>query len=64
MWKILVAFILFAAVGLFVLKKMGGGMDVMSGESHAVDAGHAASAASSPSAASAVPAVPASAASN
>ena len=60
----LVAFILFAAVGLFVLKKMGGGMDVMSGESHAVDAGHAASAASSPSAASAVPAVPASAASN
>lgn len=64
MWKMLVAFILFAAVGLFVLKKMGGGMDVMSGESHAVDAGHAASAASSPSAASAVPAVPASAASN
>ena len=64
MWKMLVAFILFAAVGLFVLKKMGGGMDVMSGESHAVDAGHAASAASSPSAASAVPAVPASAAPN
>lgn len=62
MWKILVAFILFAAVGLFVLKKMGGGMDVMSGESHAIDTGHAASAASAvPSAA---PAVAASAASN
>jgi hypothetical protein len=61
MWKILVAFILFAAVGLFVLKKMGGGMDVMSGESHAVDTGHAASAASAPAAA---PAVAASAASN
>ena len=64
MWKMLVAFILFAAVGLFVLKKMGGGMDVMSGESHAVDAGHAASAASSASSASVAPAVPASAASN
>jgi hypothetical protein len=63
MWKILVAFILFAAVGLFVLKKMGGGMDVMSGESHAIDTGHAASAPSASSAASAAPAS-ASAASN
>ena len=61
MWKILVAFILFAAVGLFVLKKMGGGMDVMSGESHAVDAGHAASAAA-PAPAASEAAMPASAA--
>ena len=62
MWKILVAFILFAAVGLFVLKKMGGGMDVMSGESHAVDTSHAAPAASAGSAAVSEAALPASAA--
>lgn len=36
MWKLLVAFILFAAVGLFVLKKAGGDID-MSGEKHGVE---------------------------
>jgi hypothetical protein len=62
MWKLLVAFILFAAVGLFVLKKAGGDID-MSGEKHGVDTSHAAPAAS----AAALPGsavAPASAASN
>ena len=62
MWKLLLAFILFAAVGLFVLKKAGGDID-MGGEKHGIEtAGHAdpaASAASAPAAAA-----PASAASN
>ena len=61
MWKLLVAFILFAAVGLFVLKKAGGDID-MGGEKHGVEASsHAEPAAS---AASAAPAIGASAASN
>jgi hypothetical protein len=51
MWKLLVAFILFAAVGLFVLKKAGGDID-MSGEKHGIDTSHAAPAASAASAAS------------
>jgi hypothetical protein len=55
MWKLLVAFILFAAVGLFVLKKAGGDID-MSGEKHGVDTSHAASAPASPAPASAAPA--------
>jgi hypothetical protein len=51
MWKLLVAFILFAAVGLFVLKKAGGDID-MGGEKHGIEAsGHAAPAASAASAA-------------
>jgi hypothetical protein len=53
MWKLLVAFILFAALGLFVLKKAGGDID-MGGEKHGIEtSGHAdpaASAASSPAA--------------
>lgn len=61
MWKLLVAFILFAAVGLFVLKKAGGDID-MSGEKHGVDTSHAAPAASAASAASSEAALPASAA--
>lgn len=57
MWKLLVGFIVFAAIGLFVLKKAGGDVD-MGGEKHGIDTGsHAASA---PAAASA--AAPASAA--
>lgn len=59
MWKILVAFIVFAAVGLFVLKKAGGDVN-MGGESHDVTGGHAASA---PAAPASMPAAPASAAS-
>jgi hypothetical protein len=58
MWKILVAFIIFAAVGLFVLKKAGGDVN-MGGESHDVTGGHAASAPAAPELAAA----PASAAS-
>ena len=57
MWKLLIAFILFAAVGLFVLKKAGGDID-MGGEKHGVEASHADSATSAASA----PATPASAA--
>ena len=52
MWKLLVAFILFAAVGLFVLKKAGGDIDI-SGEKHGVEASHADPAASAASAAAA-----------
>ena len=44
MWKLLVGFIVFAAIGLFVLKKAGGDVD-MGGEKHGIDTGsHAASA--------------------
>ncbi|GCL61686.1 hypothetical protein [Pseudaquabacterium pictum] len=55
MWKLLVAFIIFAALGLYVLKQAGGDVN-MGGESHDVTGGHAASA-------PAAPAAPASAAS-
>jgi hypothetical protein len=58
MWKLLLAFILFAAVGLFVLKKAGGDID-MGGEKHGIEtSSHA-----DPAASAAAPA-PASAASN
>jgi hypothetical protein len=61
MWKLLVAFILFAAVGLFVLKKAGGDID-MGGEKHGIEtSSHADPAASAASAASAAPAPAASA---
>jgi len=63
MWKIVVGFILFAALSLFVIMKAGDKVD-MSGEKHGADAVHApevpAAAASAPAA---VPAAPASAAS-
>lgn len=64
MWKLIVAFILFAAVALFALKKAGGDLD-MGGEKHGIETeSHAASApAAAAPAASAAPA-PASAASN
>lgn len=61
MWKIVVGFVLFAALSLFVIMKAGDKVD-MSGEKHGADAVHvpdAAPAASAPVA----PAVPASAAS-
>ena len=69
MWKLLVAFIVFAGVALFVLKKSGGNID-MGGEKHDVSTPHEAPAASAPASASAVAAsglaaaAPASAASN
>ena len=40
MWKLLVGFIVFAAVALFILKKSGGDID-MGGEKHGADAVHA-----------------------
>ena len=52
MWKIVVAFVAFAALAMFVLMKSGGDID-MSGEKHGIDAGHTESAASGASAASA-----------
>jgi hypothetical protein len=47
MWKLVVGFIVFAAVVLFVLSKAGGDVD-MSGEKHGVDSHEAAPAASGP----------------
>ncbi len=56
MWKIFVGFIVFAAIGLFVLKKAGGDVN-MGGETHDVTGGHSAAAsapgASAPAAAAA-----------
>jgi hypothetical protein len=63
MWKLLVAFVLFAAVGLFVLKKAGGDID-MSGEKHGVEtSSHADPAASASALAATAPASAAAAAS-
>ena len=70
MWKLLVGFIVFAAIALFVLKKSGGNID-MGGEKHDVSTPHEAPAASAAAAAAVaaaasalVPTAPASAASN
>lgn len=52
MWKLVVGFVLFAALALFILMKSGGDID-MSGEKHDVGAGHAEPAASAVLAASA-----------
>ncbi|MEJ6000292.1 hypothetical protein [Paucibacter soli] len=40
MWKLLLAFVIFAALALFVLTKSGGNID-MGGEKHEVAAPHA-----------------------
>jgi hypothetical protein len=40
MWKLIVGFIVFAAIVLFVLMKAGGNVD-MSGEKHGGDSTHA-----------------------
>ena len=50
MWKLLLAFIVFAAVALYVIKQSGGDID-MGGEKHDVTGGHSESAASTPAAA-------------
>ena len=68
MWKLLVAFIVFAAIALFVLKKSGGNID-MGGEKHDVSAPQEApapapAAAAAAAASALTPAAPASAASN
>ena len=62
MWKIVVAFVVFAAIALFVLFKSGGNID-MGGEKHSGDmhAAEPAPAASASGAASAPMAAPASA---
>jgi hypothetical protein len=53
MWKLIVGFIIFAAVALFLINKMGGDID-MSGEKHSVEthapAAEASAAASAPAA--------------
>lgn len=59
MWKLLLAFIVFAAIALYVLKQAGGNVD-MGGEKHDVTGGHSETAASAPAAPA--PAAPASAA--
>jgi hypothetical protein len=61
MWKLLVGFIIFAAIGLFVLKKAGGDVN-MGGETHDVTGGHSA-AASAPGASAPAAAAPAASAS-
>ena len=40
MWKIIVGFVIFAAIVLYVISKAGGNVD-MSGEKHGGDATHA-----------------------
>jgi hypothetical protein len=49
MWKIFLAFVAFAALGLFIMKKSGADID-MGGEKHGADAVHAAPTATAPSA--------------
>lgn len=39
MWKLLLAFVAFAALAIFVLMKSGGDID-MGGEKHGIDASH------------------------
>lgn len=55
MWKLVLGFVVFAAIALVVLKKAGGDVD-MGGEKHGIESSHAAEPASA--------ALPASAASN
>ena len=50
MWKLLLGFIVFAALALYVIKQSGGDID-MGGEKHDVTGGHSETAASAPAAA-------------
>jgi hypothetical protein len=52
MWKIFLAFVAFAALGLFIMKKSGADID-MGGEKHGADAVHSSPAAASAPAAAA-----------
>jgi len=54
MWKLVIGFVVFAAISLFVIFKAGDKVD-MSGEKHGTEASHA------PAAAASAPAAPASA---
>lgn len=58
MWKIVVGFVLFAALSLFVIMKAGDKVD-MSGEKHGADAVHAPEAPASSAAMPAASAAPA-----
>ncbi len=58
MWKLIVAFILFAAAALYMINKSGGDID-MSGEKHSIDTHAPAAEASAPASAPAAPAAPA-----
>jgi len=60
MWKILVGFVLFAALSLFVIMKGGDKLD-MSGEKHDAGSTHAPEAPAAAPAAAAAPEAPASA---
>lgn len=62
MWKLILAFILFAAFALYMLSR-GGDLD-LSGEKHSVEVPHPAAAASPPAPAASLAAPAASAASN
>lgn len=53
MWKLLVGFIVFAAIALFVLKKLGGNVD-MGGEKHGVETAAPTASASAPAPAASV----------
>jgi hypothetical protein len=56
MWKLALAFVVFAALAMYILTKSGAEVD-MGGEKHSVEAPHAAASADAPaSAASAAPA--------
>jgi hypothetical protein len=58
MWKIIVGFVLFAALALFVIMKGGDSLD-MTGEKHGAEAVHAPEPAKPADAAPATPAAPA-----
>jgi len=64
MWKLLVGFVVFAALALFMLKKMGGGGVDMGGEKHGIETSAPVAEAASAPAMPASAALPASAASN
>lgn len=56
MWKLALAFVVFAALAMYILTKSGADVD-MGGEKHSVEAPHAAASADAPAAAaSAAPA--------
>ncbi|NBY70660.1 MAG: hypothetical protein EBQ69_01220 [Betaproteobacteria bacterium] len=55
MWKIIVAFVLFAALALYVIMKGGDSLD-MGGEKHGTEMEHAAPAKSAPAAPAPAPA--------
>ena len=61
MWKLIVGFIIFAAVALYMISKKGGDID-MSGEKHSVETHAPAAEASAPASAPEAPASEASAA--